>query len=147
MPIVVLQEMLGTYAGDINKVFKALDVNGDGQVSMQEWKALFVKMQQGLGVAKVLQFVKMLEESQQEQSKVILDQVQSQLVQAKASLEELQLVANSDVGSESSSQAASAVSPVSHGQFSQVQQALMDQLAEKDGQLAMVTVVHGFNIF
>ena len=49
----MVQELLGAYTGDARKFFGALDVNGDDAVSMEEWEALFAKMQQGLGVEKL----------------------------------------------------------------------------------------------
>merc|ERR1719424_2536033 len=84
------EELLGAYTGDARKFFGALDVNGDDAVSMEEWEALFAKMQQGLGVEKVRGFVMQLETSENEQTRERLTQSKGALGVAEAAVTETQ---------------------------------------------------------
>ena len=73
--VCVGQELLGTHTGDARKLFGALDVNGDDAVSMEEWEALFAKMEQepGFGVGKVHEIMVQLEISVREKDRKLTD--------------------------------------------------------------------------
>ncbi len=69
MKLSLCQELLETSNGDTNRFFSALDSNADGLVSTQEWSALFARMEQGLGLAKVHTFLRRLEDAEVQRSR------------------------------------------------------------------------------